>query len=77
MRRNKMALQIIVEGRLDFADGAYLITVKRPLKTRYLGYYIHPYIGKHIVISYEEPEEESVDFWEKLAKPMRRALAPA
>lgn len=53
-----MAGQIIVQGKLDYADGAYLITVKRPFKTRYLGYYIHAYIGKTITISLEEKEEE-------------------
>jgi len=72
-----MALQIIVEGKLDYAEGKWLIWPGGASYPRHISTYIHPYIGKHIVISYEEPEEESVGLMEKLAGSMRRALAPA
>lgn len=53
-----MALQIIVKGKLDYADGQYLITDDRTFQTRYLWHYIDPYVGKTLVISLEEPEKE-------------------
>jgi len=53
-----MAQQIIVSGKLDYADGTFLIRDERTLKTRSLAYYIAPCIGKRIVVSLEEPEEE-------------------
>jgi len=49
---------IIVSGKLDYADGGYLVTDDRTLQTRYLRHYIDPYVGKRIVISLVEPEKE-------------------
>jgi len=50
--------KIIVRGKLDWAsiDQAYLINPGDG--TRFLSSYIHRHIGKTIVISLEEPEEE-------------------
>jgi len=53
-----MAQQIIVSGKLDYADGQYLIRDDETHKMRQLGYHIGAYIGKRIVVSAEEPEKE-------------------
>jgi len=78
-----MALQIIAKGKVKrvLHDGPtltfrYLLNAGDG-KLYVLGAWAEPYIGKHIVISYEEPEEESVGLMEKLAGSMSRALAPA
>jgi len=76
-----MALQIIAKGELrDFGEGAYYLHQHRQPSFRLFGEEgwddLGPYIGKTLVISYEEPEEESVGLMEKLAGSMRHALAP-
>lgn len=49
--------KIIVRGKLDYAEGSYLIRPVGATK-KYLSAYIHPHIGKRIIISLEEPEEQ-------------------
>ena len=49
-------LEIIVKGKLDYADGSYLITEEGTALTCRLGYFLARHTGKTIVISLEEEE---------------------
>lgn len=69
-----MALQIIARGRvLGFTEVYMIITPDG--KYYELGDWAEPYIGQTLIISVEEPEEESLEG--RLVRPLKRVLQNA